>query len=96
MDGHLIKQWAEQIPGTWDGTERAIQCPYHDDKNPSCSINIEKKVFYCHACGEKGTLKQLAARLGIDYPGNGQKVIAQKSVVFFNLFANPFAFQRKS
>lgn len=73
MDGHLIKQWAEQIPGTWDGTERAIQCPYHDDKNPSCSINIEKKVFYCHACGEKGTLKQLAARLGIDYPGNGQK-----------------------
>ena len=69
-----LKQWAEQIPVgvSWHGSEGAIHCPFHADEAPSCSINIEKQVFICHACAQKGTLKQLADRLGIEYQGNDQ------------------------
>lgn len=26
-------------------------CPFHDDRAPSCSINVAKRVFNCHAAG---------------------------------------------
>ena len=29
-------------------------CPFHEDKNPSLSINDNKGVFHCFGCGEKG------------------------------------------
>src|SRR3990172_9759510 len=31
-------------------------CPLHDEKTPSFKINIEKQVFYCHACLEENEL----------------------------------------
>jgi hypothetical protein len=38
------------------GYEFKALCPKHDDTSPSLSINLEKKVFYCHGCGFKGAL----------------------------------------
>ncbi|WP_412032001.1 DNA primase [Malacoplasma muris] len=29
-------------------------CPFHGDKNPSLSVNSNKKVFKCFVCGESG------------------------------------------
>ena len=43
--GHALKQ---------KGDEYALCCPFHDDKTPSCYINPEKNLFYCHGCSEKG------------------------------------------
>lgn len=35
----------------------AVRCVFHDDSNPSLSINLEKGVFNCHAgCGNGGVL----------------------------------------
>lgn len=49
------------------GGEWTILCPWHDEKTPSCCVNVIKKVFICHGCGEKGRLHKLIARLqGID------------------------------
>lgn len=31
------------------GDELKCRCPFHDDHSPSCSINVEKKVYKCHA-----------------------------------------------
>jgi DNA primase len=45
------------------GTDRMIRCPFHDDRSPSCSINLEKKVFHCFACGETGTILDFVARM---------------------------------
>ena len=45
------------------GAERMTWCPFHDDKSPSCSINLEKKVFHCFACGEKGTILDFVAKM---------------------------------
>ena len=32
-------------------SELKILCPFHDDKTPSCNINIEKQLFKCHTSG---------------------------------------------
>ena len=45
------------------GVERMIRCPFHDDRSPSCSINLDKKVFHCFACGGKGTILDFVARM---------------------------------
>jgi DNA primase len=45
------------------GAERMIFCPFHDDGSPSCSVNVEKKIFHCFACGEKGTILDFVARM---------------------------------
>lgn len=40
------------------GAELVLCCPFHEDKTPSCYINPEKNVFYCHGCGAKGDVIQ--------------------------------------
>jgi len=44
-----------------------VHCPFHKDgkeKDPSCSIHVEKQLFYCFTCEEKGHLKRLLAKVG--------------------------------
>ncbi len=31
-----------------------VTCPFHDDHNPSLSINLDHGGFNCFACGESG------------------------------------------
>ncbi len=31
-------------------------CPFHDDNNPSMSVNREKKIYKCFSCGATGTV----------------------------------------
>jgi len=39
------------------GRSHMAHCPWHDDKNPSLSVNFEKGVWKCHAgCGEGGLI----------------------------------------
>lgn len=35
-------------------TEVSCLCPFHEDKEPSLSVNLEKGVFKCFGCGEQG------------------------------------------
>jgi DNA primase len=51
------------LEATGQGPEQMIKCPFHDDRSPSCSINLGKKIFHCFACGEKGTILDFVARL---------------------------------
>ncbi len=57
-----------------------IQCPYHPDKNPSCSVSFHLSCFHCYGCQKAGTywgvlvqlkggdgeaaMRQIAARRG--------------------------------
>ena len=36
------------------GGEQSIRCPVHEDSSPSCSLNIDKGLWHCHACQEAG------------------------------------------
>jgi len=29
-------------------------CPFHEDTHPSFSVNLDKGIYYCHACGKTG------------------------------------------
>ena len=31
-----------------------VRCPFHDDRNPSLSVNLSAGLFQCFACGAKG------------------------------------------
>ena len=31
-----------------------VRCCFHNDSNPSLSLNLKSGGFYCHACGAKG------------------------------------------
>ena len=65
-----------------------ICCPYHDDRNPSCSV-IEGGFFRCFACGVKGDVIELVRHVrqlsfidAIDYLARlaGVSLVERKSV----------------
>jgi hypothetical protein len=37
-----------------DKEEQNVSCPFHDDNNPSCSVNTRNNLFHCKSCGKKG------------------------------------------
>lgn len=48
--------------------EHPMKCPVHDDRVASASVNRDKGVWHCHACGAGGTAIGLVmAREGIAY-----------------------------
>jgi len=64
--------WREWIKGnfpeaTWNGDEAKVCCPFHDDETPSCSVNVMKQRFYCHAsgCHAKGGLATFATQVAL-------------------------------
>jgi hypothetical protein len=32
----------------------SVHCPFHEDKNPSMSLNLAKGIWNCHSCGKAG------------------------------------------
>lgn len=36
------------------GVERPFNCPAHEDANASASVNVDKGVWHCYACGASG------------------------------------------
>ena len=42
------------------GQEIMILCPFHKERTPSCSINVDNGSYYCFGCHAKGTIYELA------------------------------------
>lgn len=40
-----------------------VQCPFHDDSDPSCGVWSDTGYFRCFACGEEGSLVDLIAKV---------------------------------
>ncbi len=34
-------------------------CPYHTDKHPSCSVDLDRGLYHCFSCGQSGKLRAL-------------------------------------
>ena len=59
--------WLEEfgIEGEVNNGWMKTLCPFHEDTDPSASINLEDQFFKCHACGAKGDIfKFMAAKVG--------------------------------
>ncbi len=56
-----------------------INCPFHDDASPSCSINIEKGIFNCFGCTAEGNVLDFIAGME-DVGEKGTFKAAQKAL----------------
>jgi DNA primase len=47
------------------GSQFKIRCPFHEDGEPSCSINTEQQVFHCFgsSCGAQGGVLDFVHRM---------------------------------
>jgi hypothetical protein len=45
------------------GEECVFNCVFHDDKNPSCSVNTKKNLFQCFGCRKAGDLIYLISHV---------------------------------
>lgn len=45
-----------------EGDERKALCPFHDDHNPSFSVNVNTGLWRCYSCGIGGSVIDLLAR----------------------------------
>lgn len=49
--------------------EHPMKCPVHEDSIASASVNREKGMWYCHACGAGGGAVSLVVALeSVDFP----------------------------
>jgi hypothetical protein len=67
--------------------EQNVRCPFHDDKLPSFSINIQKGVWNCHAgCGGGGILDFEMRFMKCDHAtasGNVAELLGKKQTAMF-------------
>ncbi|HTV81625.1 MAG TPA: AAA family ATPase [Acidobacteriaceae bacterium] len=70
----------------------AVRCVFHDDHNPSLSLNLKHGLWKCHSCNEGGGIldferkvkncdaetawKEIGRITGVTPPGNGRRLIA--------------------
>ena len=75
---------AEYVPIRKRGSNWVGLCPFHNDKDPSFTVNEDKQIFHCFGCGVGGSVfkflmliegmtfieavKSLANRYGIEIP----------------------------
>jgi hypothetical protein len=56
------------------GDQTKVPCPFHDDGRPSCSVNLEKRLFHCFGCGAKGNVLEFVHRMEALEAANGATV----------------------
>jgi putative DNA primase/helicase len=57
-------------------------CPFHDDKNPSLSVNIESGLYNCFACGAKGDVFQFYQDIKkVDFQTAVRELAAQQGII---------------
>ena len=74
--------------------EVKIHCPYPHrhtggmDKNPSCFLNLNKLVFYCHSCGAGGHINKILKSVGEEY-ANIEPKVSNHFEVIEEIFLDP-------
>ena len=70
----LLVKYGVEIKG--GGREVQCCCPFHEDTNPSMSINTQKQTFFCHGCGAKGSVIDLVMKFEGVQSGEAMKILA--------------------
>ena len=45
------------------GEQVKVLCPFHDDGEPSCSVNLGKRVYHCFGCQAAGNVLEFVHRM---------------------------------
>jgi len=72
----LVRECLSRVPHVPKGSEILIRCPFHDDRKPSCGVNVAANgvpvgAFHCFSCGAGGHWNKLAAKMG--WPKLGER-----------------------
>src|SRR5262245_53912352 len=59
----IIEVVGQSVSLRRSGKEWTGLCPFHADKHPSFSVNEEKGLFYCFACGASGDVFTFIAEI---------------------------------
>jgi hypothetical protein len=61
----VAKKYGLGTFSAWDLQSQSVQicCPFHDDKNPSCSLWSDVNVYRCWSCGARGDLVKFIQHL---------------------------------
>lgn len=64
------------------GRSFKITCPFHEDAEPSLSIDAAKKRFHCFGCGAKGNILEFVAEMeGLDRKSELRKAAAKLAAI---------------
>lgn len=53
---NIVDVISNYIPLEQAGSNFKAVCPFHDDHNPSLSINVNKQIYKCFVCGQGGNV----------------------------------------
>jgi len=56
----LYRPYIQKFKTYQDGIQATGLCPFHNDRHPSLSMNLETGLYYCHSCSAKGNAYQFA------------------------------------
>ncbi len=71
-------------------------CPFHDERTPSFSVNVDDKLFHCFGCGEGGDLFRFVELTeNVDFPGAVELLADRAGIQLRTEEENPALAQRR-
>lgn len=55
----VVRRLGLGVPESTYGREHVVRCPFHDDEDPSLTLNAAENLWYCFPCGEGGDVIRL-------------------------------------
>lgn len=73
------EEYKKYLSNTKKNKESLIaNCPFHNDNNPSFSIDLKKGMFHCFGCNEQGNLFKFISKIENISTGEAYKNICEK------------------
>jgi hypothetical protein len=70
------------------GRRRGVtRCPFHEDRHPSLSVDLDKAIFHCFSCRRSGGPRQFAALVGeastVDYASAARQLDREPALAWW-------------
>ena len=71
-------------------------CPFHDERTPSFSVNVDQKLYHCFGCGEGGDAIGFVQQTeALDFPGAVEFLAARYNIELTREEEDPQAEERR-
>jgi len=84
--GTFFKNFIPSLRVKSEKAEATGLCPFHDDHNPSLSVNIEKGIYKCFACEASGDIFTFYQKLKkVDFPTALKEIAEMQNIADANV-----------